>query len=194
MNQPAQPPADPRDAIELLEDVLQSNAMIHVALVGLTAIREKAPDYSETLRGTQERLDSMDNRLGLIEAKPALQLTPAIMADEFGKRALDLRAEDRLLLAEAKKELARVVGELESQTRNVAAFVPSALASKAQKKRQFLFGAVGLVAGILLWSFLPGAVARSLPDSWGVPQWMAERMIGNAAGHEDAVMEPATGG
>jgi len=32
--------------------------------------------------------------------------------------------------------------------------------------------------GILLWSFLPGFVARSLPESWHVPQWMAARTLG----------------
>lgn len=114
MNQPAQPPADPRDAIELLEEILQSNAMLHAAIVGLTAIREKIPDYSETLRVMQARLDSMESRLGRIEAKPALQLTPAVMADEFGKRAVEVRAEDRKTIGEARDALARSLGRAEA--------------------------------------------------------------------------------
>jgi len=39
-------------------------------------------------------------------------------------------------------------------------------------------GAGGLAAGILLWLILPGAIARSLPESWHVPEWMAARTMG----------------
>jgi len=34
------------------------------------------------------------------------------------------------------------------------------------------------LSGILLWTILPGAVARSLPESWHVPERMASRMMG----------------
>lgn len=181
MNEDTNPIAAPNDALDAFEELRQSVAMVHAAVLGLTAVREKMPDYSDTLRAMQQHLDDIDERFAKIAAKPALQLTPAVMADEFGKRAVEVRAEDRMLLAEARKELARVVGELETQTRNVAAFVPRAIASEAQKERQLHFGVAGLVSGILLWSFLPGAVARSLPESWGVPQWMADRTLGGSA-------------
>lgn len=144
------------------------------------------PDYSDTLRAMQQHLDDIDERLAKFGAKPALQLTPAVMADEFGKRALEVRAEDRALIAQAARELARATGELDGQARHVAAFVPRALSAKAQKERQIHFGIVGVVAGIILWSFLPGAIARSLPDSWGVPQWMADRTVGKSAVPEEA--------
>lgn len=135
MNEHTPPITAPNDALDAFEELRQSVAMIHAAVLGLTAVGEKMPDYSDTLCVMQRHLDDIDERLAKIGAKPALQLTPAVMADEFGKRALDVRAEDRMLLAEARKELARVVGELETQTRHVAAFVPRALASKAQKER-----------------------------------------------------------
>lgn len=32
--------------------------------------------------------------------------------------------------------------------------------------------------GIILWSVLPGAVARSLPEGWHVPEWIATRATG----------------
>jgi hypothetical protein len=36
----------------------------------------------------------------------------------------------------------------------------------------------GCVAGgMLIWSVLPGTVARSLPESWHVPEWMASRTM-----------------
>ena len=113
MDPTSHPPAASRDAIELLEEILQSNAMLHAAIVGLTAIREKIPDYSQTLRAMQGRLDEMEVRLGRIEAKPALQLTPAMMADELGKRAVEVRAEDRRSIGEARDALAQSLGRAE---------------------------------------------------------------------------------
>lgn len=40
------------------------------------------------------------------------------------------------------------------------------------------YAAGGMIAGILLWSVLPGTIARSLPASWHVPEWMAARTMG----------------
>lgn len=34
------------------------------------------------------------------------------------------------------------------------------------------------VAGMVLFAILPGAIARSLPVSWAVPERMAARMLG----------------
>ncbi|MDH2130964.1 hypothetical protein N5J77_07490, partial [Sphingobium yanoikuyae] len=49
----------------------------------------------------------------------------------------------------------------------------------AEQERQVIwFGVGGILLGILLWSILLGAVARSLPVSWHVPEWMASRMMG----------------
>lgn len=196
MDQPISTPATlatlaalpaPRDALDLLEELREVSAMTHAAVVGLAAMREKTPDYSETLRTMQARLDRIDQWHAHIANKPALTLTPAIMAEEFGKRAIELRAEDYKLIAEMRRDMARSIGELDGQMRNVAAYVPRALTTQAQKDRQIRCGIAGLVAGILLWSFLPGAIARALPDSWGVPQWMAERTIGDAATGETSV-------
>jgi hypothetical protein len=30
---------------------------------------------------------------------------------------------------------------------------------------------------MLIWSMLPGTIARSLPESWHVPEWMASRTM-----------------
>jgi hypothetical protein len=36
----------------------------------------------------------------------------------------------------------------------------------------------GVLGGILLWSFLPGTIARTMPDSWHLPERMAARIVG----------------
>ena len=53
--------------------------------------------------------------------------------------------------------------------------------------RQQLYEVAGgaLLAGILLWSFLPGTIARAMPNSWLWPERMAARIVG-APSHWDA--------
>lgn len=47
-----------------------------------------------------------------------------------------------------------------------------------QRRRLFQAAGGGVLAGILLWSFLPGTIARAVPDSWHWPERMAARMVG----------------
>jgi hypothetical protein len=47
----------------------------------------------------------------------------------------------------------------------------------------------GLIAEILLWSIIPGAIARRLPTSWHVSEWMAARVMG--VHQETAAQRPA---
>ncbi|MBK8376074.1 MAG: hypothetical protein IPL18_15005 [Sphingomonadales bacterium] len=56
----------------------------------------------------------------------------------------------------------------------------TAQARNAAEQRQQLYQVAGgaLLAGILLWSFLPGTVARAMPESWHWPERMAARMVG----------------
>jgi hypothetical protein len=56
----------------------------------------------------------------------------------------------------------------------------TAHARTAAEQRQQLYQVAGgaLLAGILLWSFLPGTIARAMPESWHWPERMAARMVG----------------
>jgi hypothetical protein len=51
-------------------------------------------------------------------------------------------------------------------------------AVERRTRRELIIVVGGVLAGILLWSILPGAVVRSLPESWHAPDWMAARMMG----------------
>jgi Family of unknown function (DUF6118) len=42
----------------------------------------------------------------------------------------------------------------------------------------------GVLGGILLWSFLPGTIARAVPESWHWPERIAARMLDEASGWE----------
>lgn len=158
---------DPAEAFEAMRREL---SLLHRAIEGLTAARENIPDYSETLGGMDQAIRAVGTRLHRIEESPAVSLSPAAMAWEMNEAAKAVRAEDSKMLHEACDALSRSLEQLDSS-----------VTRKRTTDQQFtllLWAATGsFVTGILLWSILPGAVARSLPASWHVPEWMAARTM-----------------
>ena len=53
------------------------------------------------------------------------------------------------------------------------------VARRADEQRRTLWqvGAGACLGGMLLWTVVPGVVARALPDRWQVPEWMAARTL-----------------
>lgn len=105
--------ASDSDAIDAFEGLREEMSLIVAAVKGLTAAKEKTPDYEPTLREIIRFLHDIEKRLSSMEAKPAMKLTPAVMADEFGKRAVEIRAEDRQAINSAREALARSLGHVE---------------------------------------------------------------------------------
>jgi hypothetical protein len=53
------------------------------------------------------------------------------------------------------------------------------VATAEEQRLHLLFAAVaGVLAGVLLWSFLLDAIARALPQDWRIPEAMAVRTLG----------------
>lgn len=93
------------------------------------------------------------------------------MADQINSAAQPVRAEDRQTLTQMHGLLAQTVGR-------VGELVERKRTTAEQERQLVRIGLGGLLAGILLWSILPGVVARSLPVSWHVSEWMASRTMG----------------
>lgn len=159
------------DAAEAFERVCSKLSLLHSAIEGLTAVRERTPDYSATLGSMAEGLRSLDARLEQIEHSRALSLSPVALADEINAAAMGARAQEQKMLAEARDALSRALGW-------VNGMINRGQAVERRSGRELVIGAGGLVAGMLLWSVLPGAVVRSLPENWHAPEWMAARMMG----------------
>lgn len=121
------------------------------------------PDYSSTLT-------EMAKRLVAIEGKPAMKITPEDMAARIAAAATEARREDRIALAEAKKQH----GEAAHALRGL---VDTATTIREQRRRLKWAAGGGLLAGMLLWSILPGFVARILPTSWHLPERIAARTV-----------------
>ena len=121
------------------------------------------PDYSKTL-------GEMANRLVSIERKPAMQMTPEDFEARIAAAATEARREDQATLAQAKREHGEAV-------RDLRAITGTAIAIGEQNRRRWWWGGGGLLAGCLLWSVLPGFVARILPTSWHLPDRIAARTV-----------------
>lgn len=129
------------------------------------------PDYGPTLTEMTKRLGAIAGSIGDIAELPAMQLTP----DGFGKRieaaAQAARRDDQGRINDAHNELRQAVQDMRIVTTH---------ARTVAKQRVRLVQAAGggMLAGMLLWSVLPGPIARSLPATWQVPERIARRALG----------------
>lgn len=162
------PEIDPAEAFQRVRSEL---SLLHSAIEGLTAAREKTPDYSATLGEMAERLNDLNVRLYHVENSRALSLSPVALAEEINSAAGAVRAQDRKMLGEARDALNRSLGWINSM-------INRGQAVERRTDRECMIGLGGFAAGILLWSILPGVVVRALPESWHAPEWMAAQMMG----------------
>ena len=121
------------------------------------------PDYSKTL-------GEMANRLVSIERQPALQMTPEDFEARMTAAAARARRDDEVLIVAAKRERGEAI-------RDLRAIIGTANSIYEQKRLRWWYVGGGLLAGCLLWSVLPGFVARTLPTSWHLPERIAARTV-----------------
>jgi hypothetical protein len=165
----AEPPIE--DIAAAFEGLRREVSLTRSAVEGLTAARERVPDYSVTLGKMAETLTESAAGIGRIEASPAVRLTPAALSQEIIKASTSARAEDARRIEAAHEALVRSIGRIDG-------IVERGQAAARQLRRQIWTAAAGVLAGVALWSVLPGALARSAPESWHVPEWMAARTMG----------------
>ena len=121
------------------------------------------PDYSKTL-------GEMANRLVSIERQPALQMTPEDFEARMTAAAARARRDDEVLIVAAKRERGEAI-------RDLRAIIGTANSIYEQKRLRWWYVGGGLLAGCLLWSVVPGFVARILPTSWHLPERIAARTV-----------------
>ncbi len=132
------------------------------------------PDYGATLKEMTKRLEEMVENLDCIEEHPAMQVTP----DSFGRRieaaAEAARRGDQTRINDAYNELRQATHDMRGVTSH-------ARNSADQRRKVFQAVGSGVLGGILLWSFLPGTIARAVPESWHWPEAMAAGMVGESS-------------
>ena len=131
-----------------------------------------APRASGSLGSMDARLKLTQDALRRIERSPAIALSPVELTKQIVQAAAMARAEDARKLDEARDTIARSIGRVDG-------IVERGRSVEGQVRLLRRSCGATAVATILLWSILPGAIARSLPSSWHVPEWMAARIIGS---------------
>ncbi|OSZ66753.1 hypothetical protein CAP40_12940 [Sphingomonas sp. IBVSS2] len=129
------------------------------------------PDYGPTLIDIAKRMGAISESMKGMAGHPAMQMTPDSIGNRIAAAAEAARRSDQDRISQARNDLNHAAQEMRSVT---------AHARNAAEQRQQLYQAVGgaLLAGILLWSILPGTIARTMPESWHWPERMAARMAG----------------
>lgn len=150
------------------EMALMRRAVEHLAAERADII---IPDYGATLTDMAKRLGEIGECLENMAEHPAMQMTPDSIGNRIAAAAEAARRNDQDRISQARSDLNHATQEMRSVT---------AHARTAAEQRQQLYQVAGgaLLAGILLWSFLPGTVARAMPESWHWPERMAARLVG----------------
>ncbi|PKP64265.1 MAG: hypothetical protein CVT85_11440 [Alphaproteobacteria bacterium HGW-Alphaproteobacteria-7] len=129
------------------------------------------PDYGTTLTYMAKRMGAISESLKGMAGHPAMQMTPDSIGNRIAAAAESARRSDHDRIKQARTDLNHAAQDMRAVT---------AQAQTAGEQRQQLFQVAGgcMLAGIFLWSFLPGTIARAMPDSWNWPERMAARMVG----------------
>jgi hypothetical protein len=128
------------------------------------------PDYGATLTDMTKRMSTIGESLKSMAGHPAMQMTPDSIGNRIAAAAEAARRSDQDRINQARSDLNHAAQEMRSVTAHARA---------ATEQRQQLYQVAGgaLLAGILLWSFLPGTIARAMPESWHWPERMARRLV-----------------
>lgn len=129
------------------------------------------PDYGATLTDMAKRMGEISESLKGMAGHPAMQMTPDSIGNRIAAAAEAARRSDQDRISQARNDLSHAAQEMRSVT---------AHARTVAEQRQQLYQVAGgaLLAGVLLWSFLPGTIARAMPESWHWPERMAARIVG----------------
>ncbi len=148
-------------------------ALVRRAVQQLAA--EKAeiriPDYTDTLGELSKHLGAAERTLRAIVAKPAMELTPEEVARQIDRAARQARDA-------TESEMQRTQVRFDNAAYELRGTISTLRAAHEQRRHLICAASGGILAGCLLWSILPGAFARALPERWQLPERMAAHIVG----------------
>jgi hypothetical protein len=173
---PATPDTAGDPAAEAFARLEGEMALMRRAVQHLAAERADIviPDYGPTLTDMVKRIGAIDGSLKSMAGHPAMQMTPDSIGNRIAAAAEAARRSDQDRITQARSDLNDAAKEMRSVT---------AHARTAAEQRQQLYQVAGgaLLAGGMLLSFLPGTIARAMPESWHWPERMAARLVGTSS-------------
>jgi hypothetical protein len=171
MDQTSTPDADTNLAAQAFGELRAEVSLLRRAVERLTDERTAQSDYAPTLEAIDKRIQDVCGWARRVSEKPALTLTPESLGREIAAAAASSRGADRQMLETASAAMDAAAGRIDAM---IARSRSVAEQNKELMKNRIAFA----IAGMALSAILPGAIARSLPVSWAVPERMAARMLG----------------
>lgn len=173
---PATPDTAGDPAAEAFARLEGELALMRRAVQHLAAERADivVPDYGATLTDMAKRMSAIGESLKTMAGHPAMQMTPDSLGNRIAAAAEAARRSDQDRISQARSDFIHAAQEMRSVTTH---------ARTAAQQRQQLYQVAGgaLLAGVMLWSFLPGTIARAMPESWHWPERMAARLVGTSS-------------
>jgi len=166
-------PDDPSDAAAEFAGMSRKLALVVAAQEGFaTRLQEMhGRDYSDDLAKIQQGQSEIANAIRILARRPAMELTIDGIAERIEQAGKSVRTSDHHALAAAREGFAHA-----AQTMN--SVVGSALTARAQRKWMGIAAGAGTVLGMILFAIFPGAIARSMPESWLWPEQRAAQAMG----------------
>ena len=167
-----QPEAAADPAALAFEALREEVSLLRRGVAGIAAERAaiETPDYSETLGQIMRTSAATAAGLKAFGAMPALRLTAQDWGREIAAASEPARRADQEALTGAHDAFQQAAHDM-------AASLSSARLADNQRRWLLYTGAVGILAGMLLWAAGAGAIARAMPESWCWPERMAARIL-----------------
>lgn len=171
MTQDIAPHADTSLAVHAFTELRGEISLLRRAVERLTDERTSQPDYAPSLEAIARRLEDVCVWARRVSERPAIKLTPETLASEIAAAAETSRTDDQRLVNNAATGM-------EAATARIDAMIARSRSVTEQNRELLRNRFTFAVAGMVTFAILPGAVARSLPVSWAVPERIAARMLG----------------
>jgi len=148
-------------------------ALVRRAVQQLAAEKSeiRIPDYTDTLGELSKHLGAAERTLSAIVAKPAMEMTPEEMARQIDRAARQARDA-------TESEMQRAQVRFDNAAYELRGTISTLRATNEQRRHIIWAAGGGILAGCLLWSILPGAFARALPERWQLPERLAAHIVG----------------
>ena len=156
---------DRDDAARAFEDLTAEVRVMRRAVEALEA--KKPTDYAPTLAALTQELERLTAATTAMARRPALTLTPESYAAQL-RRATD----------EAARPAAAELQRAQTMTGTLERALGRIRTREEQRRWLWRAGIGGMAAGVLVWALLLLPIARTLPESWHLPEKLAAGVVG----------------
>jgi hypothetical protein len=154
------------------EAMNQRLAGLTAAIDGFAARQQElhARDYTQDLAKIHDRQDAVRQNIQALAARPAMALTPELIASQISEAGATARDADHQALNAAQQNLRRAIS-------SIGSVVASAMTARDQER--WIAGAAGIaiVVGFILGAVIPTAIDRTMPESWHWPEQRAADVL-----------------